>query len=194
MKQRAGFGKFYVGCFGVLLLGFSTFSACAMAQGSADGKRPSSDQSKLIAAIAAKLSAEYVYPDVGKAMANALSLHAAKGDYNSEPSAEALAEKLTADLRDVSHDKHVGVEYHPESQQDESFATPTNEDLKSWRQEAAKDNFAFDKVERMEGNVGYIKFRSFMPPSLAAETASVAMSFVANTDALIHLHRVGRAL
>jgi len=63
--------------------------------------------------------------------------------------------------------------------------------MKSWREAAAKENFWFDKVERMDGNVGYIAFRSFAPPTLAAETASAAMSFVANTDVLIRtlVHR-----
>ncbi|MDR6672662.1 hypothetical protein [Xanthomonas sp. 1678] len=37
----------------------------------------------------------------------------------------------------------------------------------------------------MQGNVGYVKFRIFAYPYLAAATASWAMDFVANTDALI---------
>ncbi|WP_407363865.1 hypothetical protein ABFU78_09515 [Xanthomonas campestris pv. campestris] len=48
-----------------------------------------------------------------------------------------------------------------------------------------KDNFAFDKVQRLPGNIGYEKFRLFAYPYLAAATASSAMDFVANTDALI---------
>ncbi|WP_407463546.1 hypothetical protein [Xanthomonas campestris] len=49
----------------------------------------------------------------------------------------------------------------------------------------AKDNFAFDKVQRLHGNIGYAKFCFFAYPYLAAATASSATDFVANTDALI---------
>ncbi len=48
-----------------------------------------------------------------------------------------------------------------------------------------KDHFAFDKVQRLPGNIGYAKFRFFAYPYLAAATASSATDFVANTDALI---------
>ncbi|MDX6081093.1 hypothetical protein SIL81_06115 [Xanthomonas campestris pv. incanae] len=48
-----------------------------------------------------------------------------------------------------------------------------------------KGNFAFDKVQRLPGNIGYEKFRLFAYPYLAAATASSATDFVANTDALI---------
>ncbi|MDC8745403.1 S41 family peptidase [Xanthomonas campestris] len=48
-----------------------------------------------------------------------------------------------------------------------------------------QDNFAFDKVERLPGNIGYEKFRLFAYSYLAAATASSATDFVTNTDALI---------
>ncbi|WP_431769176.1 hypothetical protein [Xanthomonas campestris] len=48
-----------------------------------------------------------------------------------------------------------------------------------------KGNFAFDKVQRLPGNIGYEKFRLFAYPYLAAANASSATDFVANTDALI---------
>ncbi|MCW1981372.1 hypothetical protein [Xanthomonas campestris] len=48
-----------------------------------------------------------------------------------------------------------------------------------------QDNFAFDKVQRLHGNIGYAKFCFFAYPYLAAATASSATDFVANTDALI---------
>ncbi|WP_407468327.1 hypothetical protein ABFU06_09540 [Xanthomonas campestris pv. raphani] len=48
-----------------------------------------------------------------------------------------------------------------------------------------KGNFAFDKVQRLPGNIGYEKFRLFAYPYLVAATASSATDFVANTDALI---------
>lgn len=139
----------------------------------------------LVESIGAKLDAEYIYPDIAKAMAKAIRTHDRHGDYRDVPDGAALADKLTADLREVSHDRHLWVEHHAEGARDEPAGGPSIADLKTWRADVARDNFAFDKVERMDGNVGYIAFRLFAYPYLAADTASAAMSFVANTDALI---------
>jgi C-terminal processing protease CtpA/Prc len=50
----------------------------------------------------------------------------------------------------------------------------------------AARNFGFSKIERMKGNVGYLKFDGFMEPSSGAgDVAAGAMAFLAGTDALI---------
>ena len=46
-------------------------------------------------------------------------------------------------------------------------------------------NCAFVKVEQLADNVGYVKFNAFMDPESCGPTASAAMNFVSNSDALI---------
>jgi C-terminal processing protease CtpA/Prc len=46
-------------------------------------------------------------------------------------------------------------------------------------------NYGFEKLERMQGNIGYIDLRGFMDPVAGADTVAAAMGFVANTDTLI---------
>ena len=46
-------------------------------------------------------------------------------------------------------------------------------------------NFGFARLERLTGNVGYIKLDRFETPSVAGETAAAAMQFLAGTDAMI---------
>jgi retinol-binding protein 3 len=59
-------------------------------------------------------------------------------------------------------------------------------------------NYGFRKLERLEGNVGYLELEGFFPTELGAETAVAAMNFLANTDALIidlrHNHGGGPAM
>ncbi|MGH7177976.1 MAG: S41 family peptidase [Tepidisphaeraceae bacterium] len=50
---------------------------------------------------------------------------------------------------------------------------------------ARRENFGFQRVERLAGNVGYINMSAFHRPEFAGETVGAAMTFLANTDALI---------
>jgi C-terminal processing protease CtpA/Prc len=52
-------------------------------------------------------------------------------------------------------------------------------------EEARRDNFGFRKVERLDGNIGYIDFRYFADAGQAGATAVAAMNFLAYSDAVI---------
>src|SRR5690242_10329990 len=58
-----------------------------------------------------RLNDAYVFPDTAAKMEQDLRARAARGEYEQITSAQQFAEKLTADLREVSHDKHLGVQY-----------------------------------------------------------------------------------
>jgi C-terminal processing protease CtpA/Prc len=62
---------------------------------------------------------------------------------------------------------------------------PTTERLERARRFAASINYGFEKIDRLEGNVGYLRVDGFMPADVGGETAIAAMNFLANTDALI---------
>jgi retinol-binding protein 3 len=155
--------------------------ACALTASADDA----SERSLLVAAVADALQSEYVYPELAAKMGDALRAHAKHGDYAAIGDGAALADKLTADLRAVSHDRHLSVGLHADGARSEPEGAPSIEDMQRWREDAARDNFGFRKVERMDGNIGYLDFRSFVEPYLSADTASAAMAFVANADALI---------
>lgn len=144
------------------------------------------EREQVIKGAITKLNESYVYPDVAKKMGDAVAARAAKGEYASITTAKALADKLTADFREVSKDKHLHMEYDAAGLPDDG-PDNTDEDAASADERSfmARVNFGFEKVERMRGNIGYIDIRGFVPPALGGETATAAMSFVANTDALI---------
>jgi C-terminal processing protease CtpA/Prc len=53
------------------------------------------------------------------------------------------------------------------------------------RADLLHENCGFEKAERLEGNIGYLKLNFFGRPDLCAPTATAAMSFLAHVRALI---------
>ena len=129
--------------------------------------------------LAKILKAFYVFPDVGAAMAELLRKNLADGAYESVTDARALAERLTADLRAICNDKHLRVRADAGSAEQSD-----NDDAAPWRL-SARDNYGFERVERLPGNVGYIKLNQFSPLPEARVPAAAAMNFVSRCDALI---------
>lgn len=134
----------------------------------------------------AKLNEAYIFPEMAKKMESALRARMGRGEYRSITSANELVRKLTEDLREVSKDGHLEIECFREGAPEPSAGEePSADELKADREILSKFNFGFEKVERMQGNIGYLDIRGFFPPQIAADTASAAMSFLANTDILI---------
>jgi retinol-binding protein 3 len=138
---------------------------------------------KLIDGVATQLNEYYVDPVLAQKMADAIKGHESKGDYNAISDGDALAARLTTDLRDISHDKHLHVDFNP-------FKTPPRtgpspEDEARFHKQMERDNCGFEKVEILPNNIGYLKFNAFMDASFCGSTVVAAMGFVAHTDALI---------
>jgi hypothetical protein len=134
-----------------------------------------------------QLNAYYVFPDVARQMEAAIRKRAANHEYDQISSPKAFVDILTVHLRDVSHDKHLGVMYSasPLPPLPGPNAQPSPEQRERALGFGRAINFGFEKVERLPGNVGYLRLGGFFPPDMGAETAAAAMTFVANTDALI---------
>lgn len=102
------------------------------------------------------------------------------GAYDRLGTLEVFTQKLTEDLRSVSHDLHLAVGWAPGPPAPET-EEPTAEDLAMIRH----DNYGFRRVERLAGNVGYLKLDSFERAEFGGGTAVAAMGFLAGSDALI---------
>jgi retinol-binding protein 3 len=143
------------------------------------------ERTAVIDAVIGKVNEMYVFPDTATKISELLRGRMAAHEYDALTDGRDFARKLTADLRDVSRDRHLSVTFVAEGAREMSLATLSEPEKKAHREFLAKINFGFEKVERMQGNVGYLELHGFVPKELGAETASAAMSFVAHTDALI---------
>jgi len=135
---------------------------------------------KAIEAIARLLAAGYVYPEVGRSMAADLKLRESRGEYRAIRDGKDLAAKFTDDLRSISHDKHLEVRFSYVVQTTDPSPDPAQESKR-----LAAVNCGFVKAEHLRPNVGYIKFDAFEDARLCGSTASAALNFVADADALI---------
>ena len=128
-----------------------------------------------------KLHETYVFPEVAKQMETGLRERMQRKEYDSITNATAFARALTEHLQAVSKDKHLRVMFTGNG----APAHGGRMNPEQYRALASRRNFGFEKVERLSGNIGYLDFRGFEDAEFASETAAAAMTFLANTDALI---------
>ena len=144
-------------------------------------------RARVILGASSRLEEYYVFPDVAKRMSDSMSARLARGAYDTETNGIAFALRLHNELRELSHDKHLGVRYSVRElpEQPATRPAPTPADIERGRRQMDEMNCGFVKAEQLEGNVGYLKFNFFADPELCGQTASAAMSFLAGTRALI---------
>jgi hypothetical protein len=138
---------------------------------------------KVIDGVNSSLNEYYIDAATASRMTDALKTREAKGDYDAISDGDEFASRLTKDLREVSHDKHLRVDFNPFKMPPRTAPSP--EDEARFHQQMEHDNCAFSKVEILPNNIGYIKFNAFMDASFCGSTVVAAMGFVAHTDAII---------
>ncbi len=146
----------------------------------------SKTKATIIDSVTAALHETYVFPDVAKKIEKHLERKLRKENYTSFNTLEAFTEQLTNDLQEISNDKHLWVRRASEEELNEAqIETPTDEELQERIARYAYRNFGFERVERLSGNIGYVKFNMFADTEHAGETAIAAMRFLAHCDAVI---------
>jgi Peptidase family S41/N-terminal domain of Peptidase_S41 in eukaryotic IRBP len=164
----------------------------------------------IVTTALALLRANYVFPEVADRAATAVEARLAAGAYDDldEP---ALAERLTGHLNEICDDKHLRVRARgprPGGPDPGSGgpgpggpgprrpggpgARPGGEEpddyearVLAMRRMGRLDNFGIHRVERLDGNVGYLDLRRVPVPAIAGPAMAAAMELVAGTYALI---------
>lgn len=158
------------------------------AAGPGDGFDPLSREVKAstIQSLAKQMNEFYFFPDLAKKVELDLNQRLAAGEYDSIVAGDEFAKKLTADMRAICKDAHLGVRFSKDLmpiRQDDREPSPA--EIAAAHRRALQLNGGFEKVERLPGNIGYVEVRGFFPRKDFEKPAQAAMKFLGNTDALI---------
>jgi hypothetical protein len=153
------------------------------------------------------LLANYVFPELAEQAATAVEARLAAGEYD-DLDEITLTELMTGHLQEVTGDKHLRMRLGggpgpggpgpgpggpgPDRPGRGPRPGPGGPEPKghearrlAGRQMGRLDNFGIRRVERLDGNVGYLDIRRVAIPANAGPAISAAMELVAGTYALI---------
>jgi hypothetical protein len=146
-------------------------------------------RTEVVVSLSKALRAAYVFPDVGETVANMLEKRNARGEYDAITTAKAFSDLLTQQMVEAAHDKHLGLAYSagilPPLPVSKAGEPPLSPNPAAESRLARANNYGFERVERLGGNVGYLKLNAFVDAEGGNAVAAGAMAFIANTDALI---------
>jgi hypothetical protein len=147
-------------------------------------KLDAAERQRVINGVVSNLKEYYVYPETAQKMSDALEGHQKHGDYDAMTDGDAFADQLVDHLQEVSHDKHLRVNYSPfKLPPEQPGSDPASE--AEMRKQMERMNCGFQKVEILPQNIGYLKFNMFAEPEVCGPTVVATMSFLAHVDAII---------
>lgn len=169
------------------LLGFFQIRAQIITIGS--DKMDAEHKSQAINEIAKVLGENYVFPDVGKKMGEFILSKLKNGDYDKIEDEPQFCNIVTQDMQSISKDKHVNLRInsimaeqlmkHPiDVSNDTIIPVFQLEDMK-------RNNYGFQKVEILPGNIAYINLLGFNTMRPTNPTLTAAMKFIENCEAVI---------
>lgn len=172
-----------------MLLLFLTAPFIVTAQRS-DRPMTAAEQKQVIDKAFVLLKANYIFPGKVKSMETVIYKKEAAGVYAKFTTAEDFIKTLNTDLETLSNDRHVNIFYDPvrvaqidAEAKNGPAATPAY--APRFLQRAKFENYMVRKAERLDGNVGYLKFNAFVDLALSKPTLVAAMNFLHNSSALI---------
>ena len=166
---------------GLCLLASASRARAADVSESLDG----GERSRVVEAIASRIGAGYVLPDVAKQLETGLRERLEKHEYDSARTTEELCARVTWDLRQINNDLHLAVLYQAEAGATEQPLNGAGRTASQHEQAGRLSNYGFVSVDRLPGNIGYLDLREFYATDETGDTAAAAMLFLAHTDALI---------
>lgn len=162
----------------------------APVQGQVDG-RPAArlsaaERTTALAAIKAQVEKSYVFPEKRTAIVDRLSQAQQAGRYELDDPAQ-LAERITDDLREASHDRHLYLLYQPDRYAAVMRPAGSADDETAFvRRQAIHDHHGLAEQRILSGNIRYLRITGF--EWVTDETGAAyddAMRFLKDGDAVI---------
>ena len=123
---------------------------------------------------------DYVFPEVAEKLQSQIRAH--RSEYRAISDSNALAARLTEDLRAVGRDHHLTVSFGEELGVQKE---PTSAEKQHAHAFDLADGHGIRSARRLPGNIGYVDLAYFSPGSDAGTALAAAMQLVSGTDALI---------
>nr|WP_199156040.1 S41 family peptidase [Pedobacter sp. ASV2] len=133
--------------------------------------------------IADKINEYYIFEDVANQLSKKLKSEIDLKTFDNLTDAE-FAKSLSSYLTKNGNDLHFNVLYRPGKEEEK--AVNEKELLQKYDAINKQWNYGFDKVMRLDGNIGYIEYTGFPEGNKSAQQIlDATMNFVSNTNALI---------
>jgi tetratricopeptide (TPR) repeat protein len=184
MSGRLTLFKIFFKCICLMTTGlYFIGSGYLLAQTHINGQ-DSANKGEIILKIDSLLQRYYVLPDQVKEYAEKLKLKYQSGAYDSCKNIDEFARKVTTDLIEITHDKHINFRKIVPSDIGEKTESALHHPLRLYRLRN-RENFGFHKLEWIEDQIGYLDLRRFYSMAEAKDMALSAMTFLENANAII---------
>ncbi|MCW8875836.1 MAG: S41 family peptidase [Kangiellaceae bacterium] len=167
------------------LLIFSTNCTAADSQATSITR---AEMEQVVSSTGNLLKTKYVFSDKAEKMAALIEKNYTAGKYARIKNAQQLAAELQQDIRSIYDDKHIRIRFSPKTAQRVLAKSKLAKDSTIDKKELSKaqfENFGFNQLKILPGNLGYLDLRNFSDTAYASDTAAAAMAFLSNTNALI---------
>ena len=141
------------------------------------------ERNKQIVEIADKINEYYIFEDMANQLSEKLKSEIELKTFDNLTDKE-FAKSLSSYLTKNGNDLHFNVLYRPG--QEDKKSVNEKELLQEYDAINKQWNYGFEKVTRLDGNIGYIEYTGFPEGNKSAQQIlDATMNFVSNTNALI---------
>lgn len=169
------------------ILVFSIFYQMGYSQVSGD-TLTKSEKIETINSVGEIINENYVFPEISHEIARVLQRKFKNGSYDSIVDPSEFADVLTKDVQSFNGDRHLRVLFEPERILKQKEVVNAEDSIEYHREQLKslrRNNYGFEELTILEGNIGYLKLTDFADPAYAGETVASTMTFLNNTDAII---------
>ncbi|KUG25134.1 d-alanyl-d-alanine carboxypeptidase [hydrocarbon metagenome] len=131
------------------------------------------------------LKEKYIFPEVAEKISVHINDKNKEGFFDNLTDPKEFAEVMTEEMQSISNDKHMRVHVKSINNTLEPEAPNPLKNIYKTESQFKSINFGFTKLEKIKGNIGYLKLDGFAPLHAAKDYADLAMKYLSTSDAVI---------